>query len=114
MKKIGVVGCGLMGAGIAEVCARASLDVVVVAPAALASTFLTSLVGVMTYVVLAAGGASGARPDWATGVLLGVAGLLGGYLGAGLQGRLPVSLLRRLLGALALALAVGYVVTALG
>jgi 3-hydroxybutyryl-CoA dehydrogenase len=29
MKKIGVVGCGLMGAGIAEVCARASLDVVV-------------------------------------------------------------------------------------
>jgi 3-hydroxybutyryl-CoA dehydrogenase len=30
MKKIGVVGCGLMGAGIAEVSARAGLDVVVV------------------------------------------------------------------------------------
>ena len=30
MKRIGVVGCGLMGAGIAEVCARAGLDVVVV------------------------------------------------------------------------------------
>jgi 3-hydroxybutyryl-CoA dehydrogenase len=30
MEKIGVVGCGLMGAGIAEVCARAGLDVVVV------------------------------------------------------------------------------------
>jgi 3-hydroxybutyryl-CoA dehydrogenase len=30
MKKVGVVGCGLMGAGIAEVCARADLDVVVV------------------------------------------------------------------------------------
>jgi len=29
MKRIGVVGCGLMGAGIAEVCARADLDVVV-------------------------------------------------------------------------------------
>jgi 3-hydroxybutyryl-CoA dehydrogenase len=29
MKKIGVVGCGLMGAGIAEVCARAGLEVVV-------------------------------------------------------------------------------------
>jgi 3-hydroxybutyryl-CoA dehydrogenase len=29
MQRIGVVGCGLMGAGIAEVCARAGLDVVV-------------------------------------------------------------------------------------
>jgi 3-hydroxybutyryl-CoA dehydrogenase len=30
MEKVGVVGCGLMGAGIAEVCARAGLDVLVV------------------------------------------------------------------------------------
>ncbi|MFL6022034.1 MAG: 3-hydroxybutyryl-CoA dehydrogenase [Marmoricola sp.] len=30
MNKIGVVGCGLMGSGIAEVCARAELDVVIV------------------------------------------------------------------------------------
>lgn len=29
MEKIGVVGCGLMGSGIAEVCGRAGLDVVV-------------------------------------------------------------------------------------
>jgi 3-hydroxybutyryl-CoA dehydrogenase len=30
MKRIGVVGCGLMGAGITEVCARAGLDVIAV------------------------------------------------------------------------------------
>ena len=30
MERVGVVGCGLMGSGIAEVCARAGADVIVV------------------------------------------------------------------------------------
>ncbi|MCU0261149.1 MAG: 3-hydroxyacyl-CoA dehydrogenase NAD-binding domain-containing protein, partial [Ilumatobacteraceae bacterium] len=29
IERVGVIGCGLMGAGIAEVCARAGLDVLV-------------------------------------------------------------------------------------
>ena len=29
IERVGVIGCGLMGSGIAEVCARAGLDVVV-------------------------------------------------------------------------------------
>ena len=36
-EKIGVIGCGLMGAGIAEVCGRASLDVIVVESSAAAA-----------------------------------------------------------------------------
>jgi 3-hydroxybutyryl-CoA dehydrogenase len=36
MEKVGVVGCGLMGAGIAEVCGRAGLDVIVVESSAAA------------------------------------------------------------------------------
>ncbi len=36
IERVGVVGCGLMGSGIAEVCARAGLDVMIreVSPAA--------------------------------------------------------------------------------
>ncbi len=37
MTKIGIVGCGLMGSGIAEVCARADLDVVVAESTAVAA-----------------------------------------------------------------------------
>ena len=44
---------------------------------------------------------------------MGAGGLLGGYVGAGLQPRLPEAVLRRGLGILALALGVRYAVLGL-
>ena len=47
-----------------------------VAPAALASTFVTSVAGVITFTVLAIHAHVHAAPDWPTGIALGSAGWL--------------------------------------
>lgn len=83
-----------------------------VAPAALISTFVTSCVGAGTYVVIAMAGASAAAPDWGLGIACGLGGLVGGYLGAGLQPYVPQRALRLLLGVLALAVAIAYLAAA--
>jgi uncharacterized membrane protein YfcA len=84
-----------------------------IAPAALASTFLTSIVGAVTYGILAYTTSGDIAPHWALGLLCGVGGLIGGYLGARLQPHLPETMLRLLLGALATALAVLYLIQGL-
>lgn len=84
-----------------------------VAPAALAATFLTSIVGVLTYALLSLGGEGDIAPDWALGIGMGLGGLAGAYLGARLQTRLPEMLLRRGLGVLALGLGLRYAVQVL-
>jgi len=78
-----------------------------VAPATLASTFVTSLGGVITFTILATG-KSPATPDWPTGIALGIGGIIGGYIGARMQSRLPDTLIRRIAGVLAAAIAVRY------
>jgi hypothetical protein len=84
-----------------------------VAPAALASTFLTSIVGVVAYAILSLRHSSSIAPAWVVGLEIGAGGLLGGYIGGGLQSRLPEALLRRGLGVLTLALGVRYAVLGL-
>ena len=83
-----------------------------VAPATLASTFVTSVAGVVTFIILSEGhGPVG--PNWPTGIALGLGGLAGGYTGARIQSRLPDALIRRIVGVLALAIAVRYLVSGL-
>jgi uncharacterized protein len=73
-----------------------------VAPAALASTFVTSLAGVITFTILSIDEGPVA-PNWPTGIAMGIGGILGGYLGARMQSRLPDALIRRIVGILAIA-----------
>jgi uncharacterized membrane protein YfcA len=90
------------------------MPVAVVAPAALAATLLTSLAGVGTYALLALTTVESIAPDWVLGPACGLGGLIGGYLGARLQPRMLERALRLLLGILAIALGLAYVVQALG
>ena len=85
-----------------------------VAPAALASTFVTSVAGVITFTVLSLHEPGAVAPDWPTGIALGVGGLAGGYTGARLQSRLPDALIRRLVGILVIAIGARYLWSGLG
>ncbi|GID27685.1 sulfite exporter TauE/SafE family protein [Paractinoplanes brasiliensis] len=79
-----------------------------IAPAALAATFVTSIAGAATYGILAVTTTGDIAPQWTLGLLSGVGGLIGGFLGARLQPRLPETALRLLLGVLATGIAVFY------
>jgi uncharacterized protein len=101
---VGTLG-GIYGIGggslLAPLLLAAGFSAYRVAPATLASTFLTSLVGIATFQVLQLTHGGPIAPEWILGLFLGAGGFAGSYLGARLQRRLPESALRRLLGLLA-------------
>jgi uncharacterized protein len=113
----GTVG-GIYGIGggsiLGPILAGLGLPMAAIAPAALTSTFLTSIVGAVTYAILSLTTSGDIAPDWLLGLFCGIGGLLGGYLGARLQPRMPETALRLLLGALAIGLAILYLTQALG
>ncbi|MEU6827577.1 TSUP family transporter [Nocardia beijingensis] len=114
---VGVVG-GIYGIGggslLSPVLAGRGIPLAEVAPAALTSTLLTSIVGAGTYIMLAAiTGEVHVAPDWAIGISCGTGGLAGGYLGAHLQPVLPERALRFALGGSAAATALVYTIQAL-
>jgi uncharacterized protein len=85
-----------------------------VAPAALASTFVTSVAGVATFTILSIHEHGTIAPDWITGIALGVGGLAGAYTGARIQPRLPDAVIRRIVGVLVIAIGARYLWIGLG
>ncbi|MFD4867567.1 sulfite exporter TauE/SafE family protein [Streptomyces sp. NPDC058412] len=108
---VGVVG-GIYGIGggslLGPILVGRGMPVAKVAPAALASTFATSVVGAATYALLSLADSGNIAPHWFLGLACGLGGLIGGYLGARLQPHLPERALRLLLGTVAAAVGVLY------
>jgi uncharacterized protein len=108
---VGVIG-GLYGIGggslLAPALMLAGFSAYEVAPATLASTLLTSIVGVTAYTILQVLHGGDIAPHWALAAWIGAGGFIGSYLGARLQRRLPETTIRRLLGVLACVVAARY------
>ena len=109
---VGIIG-GTYGIGggaiIAPFCITIfRLPVAVVAGAALAGTFATSVIGVIVYSVLPLPGGGHAAPDWWLGTLFGLGGLAGMYLGAATQKHIPQRALKIGLGLLLTGLGTAY------
>jgi uncharacterized protein len=109
-----VAGCvgGIYGIGggsiLAPILVADGRPVSQVAPAALSSTFLTSLAGVATFSILSLHQHGSVAPDWPTGIALGAGGLAGAYAGARLHARMPETAIRRLLALVVAAIGIRF------
>ena len=90
------------------------LPVYVVAGATLCATALTSLAGVSFFALLASLlGSAQAAPDWRLGLLLGLGGIIGMYLGARMQKFVSAFALKTMLVLILLGTALRYLVQGL-
>jgi hypothetical protein len=112
---VGVVG-GIYGIGGGAIIAPFfvtffALPVYTVAGAALMGTFVTSVAGVVFYQVMAPfyPGMSVA-PDWLLGILFGLGGMVGMYLGARCQKHVPARAIKWMLAGIIIATATKYLV----
>jgi len=110
---VGVIG-GIYGIGggaiIAPFCvAFLNIPVHTVAGAAMFGTFVTSIVGVAMYSTIPFYGGQTAPPDWLLGILFGVGGLLGMYLGASCQKYVPERIIQAMLALIILAVSANYI-----
>ena len=115
---VGVIG-GAYGIGggaiIAPFCvAFFHLPVYTIAGATLMGTFITSVAGALFFSVAPAMNGISARPDWPLGILFGVGGFLGMYLGARTQRYLPQKTIKLIVALVLLLLAGTYLVQFVG
>ena len=114
---VGVIG-GVYGIGGGSIIAPFlitffGLPVYAIAGAVLLGTFVSSLAGVTFYSLIPINGAV-AAPDWLLGILLGLGGLLGMYLGARAQKYVPARWIKFMLGGVILVVAFKYILRFFG
>ncbi len=116
---VGIIG-GIYGIGGGAIIAPFfitffGLPVYIVAGAALMGTFVTSVAGVAFYQVLAPYYAHlSVAPDWLLGILFGVGGMAGMYLGARLQKFVPAKAIKGMLAGIMVITAAKYITEYLG
>ena len=113
---VGVIG-GIYGIGGGAIIAPFlvsffKLPVYTVAGAALMGTLVTSIAGVMFYQIIAPFYPHlSVAPDWMLGLLFGVGGMCGMYLGARCQKYVPARVIKWMLGAVVLFTGLNYVLS---
>jgi uncharacterized membrane protein YfcA len=110
---VGLVG-GAYGIGggaiMAPICvAFFHLPVYTIAGAALAGTFITSFAGGIFFSLMAFLGNPSSMPDWPLGILFGIGGMAGMYLGASFQKYVPQKFIKVMLSAVILFVAARYI-----
>jgi len=110
---VGIIG-GIYGIGggaiIAPFCvAFLNIPVHTVAGAAIFGTFATSIVGVAIYSLVPFYNGQSAPPDWLLGILFGLGGLLGMYLGATCQKYIPERIIQSILALIIFTVSTNYI-----
>lgn len=111
---VGVIG-GAYGIGggaiIAPFCVAVfHLPVYTIAGAALMGTFITSFAGAIFFSLIPASGGVSPMPDWPLGILFGLGGFVGVYLGARTQKYMPQKFIKLMLGVVIVFLAARYII----
>lgn len=88
------------------------IPVYALAAATLLATMATSVLGVIFFVAIASLGKEPVGPDWFLGIIMGLGGFAGVYLGARMQHLVKEKYLRLLLLAVLLYVSISYLVTA--